>query len=732
MTQEIKVPDFNFMARLYPEVRQALRQRGRVNVPELTVESDRDPFMQLEQDMALIAHHCSCLGDWVARHFMLPTSTYRPGVAALLRVVDEHLAGPTPATVDLVGKLTRAFSVDQAVLVPARSRFSTLPGVDRPAIYFESGASPQGCSRTDQVLVKTCDASAPAPWGAWTVGAAPWAAPAAGDAVYVGHADLLFDALAIALGTAAAGLTAVWEYYGRTETRPDAATWDGTTLTLTIDGLFGSSASMAGAAVMVYCVSTGRRVVVSSSYVGGVNLASTTDTLGQAAPSTAAAGYIVSIEWSPLPGISGAQASLGSISATAVGWDLPQDAARSWTTTTVDGVVGYWVRWRLAAVAGGCVAPVLAAGAVAPGAADFYALVPVTQGYTVDDTLGTSDGSASQAFPLNRTTLVEGTLRALLVGTDDGWIVTEEATDLYAADPSDRLALLEMLPDGSYQVLCGDGTTGAIPPSGDAIVCSYRIGADDDGNVGAGAISRNVSGVAYLTSTANPRPASGWAAAEGSSASGLARVKRVKPAAYRSQGKAINADDCEALVINDFATSDGAKPVARAWGVEEAFGLKTIGLVVVGKGGGVVSSEIPGEIETWFNGADPNDPVRRLLANTEVTCLAFTPVAVSGAVTVTVRRSGAGVEAEVQAILAVELQPLATFEEDGTYRWQPGRYGGKVKVNQVEAIIYEQLSVRRPTEVQVTDLGGGGAVDLSLGLDELPACGVWAVSVVVI
>jgi len=734
MANQIQVPDFNFMPALFPELRAALRRRGRVNAPELTVEDDKDPFMQLEQAAALMGHDAAVLGDWLARHLFLPTSLYRPLVAAQLATIDERLAAASPATADIVAKLTRILTADLAALVPALSRFATVAAPGAPAISFESPATDIGASRTDRLLSAAFDASGGGGAGSYatpSVGADLWpSAAAAGDMLYIGHPDLMFDEAQIALGLAGSGISGCWEYFGGKETLPDAVGVVGPYLTFIINGLLGA-ARRSGAQVTITCLPTGQSVTFASTW-GTQNVISTTEWFGQASPSTSVADYLCSVDWVELPGIGGGNDGLDSTGSSEVTWTLPQTLAHDWQPTTVDDVEGYWVRFRVVTVSGP-VEPQLSAD-IGPGAADFFVRFLGTQGQTIDDTLGTSDGSASQAFPLNRTGFIESTLTALTVGTDDGWSVTEEPTDLYTAAPTEKVALLEMMPDGAYQVLFGDGTHGAIPPVGDAIVASYRIGSDSDGNVGAGAIARNVSGVGHLTDVNNPRAAAGWTVAEGGTAADLERVKRVKPAAMRTRGRAINDGDCVALAINDFYSSAGSRPVARAWCAVEAFGLKTFGLVVIGAGGGTLSAAVLLEINTFFNGTTENDPARHLLANYELTTANFNPLAVSGAVTVTVRRSSAGVEAAVKAILAANLRPLAVYE-DGAYRWEPGRYGGRVAPNQIEAIIAEQLTIRRAVEVEVTDINGGGATAISLAADELPdyaGDASWTVTIVVL
>jgi hypothetical protein len=279
----------------------------------------------------------------------------------------------------------------------------------------------------------------------------------------------------------------------------------------------------------------------------------------------------------------------------------------------------------------------------------------------------------------------------------------------------------------------GDGTHGAVPGAGAVVVGVYRISADDDGNVGAGAVTRNSSGVAYLTDVTNPRRAAGWAAPEGSTEATLEAVKLSKPGALRAMNRAVTPGDCVALVLDAFLTSDGARPIVRAWATEEEYGVKTVGLHVVGAGGGALSATVLGQVDDFFNGADgdENDPDRRLVANHRVMSSNYVERTVGGALTVTIAGSVLGVESAVQAILTDLLDPLAR-ESDGTWEWEPGggTAKGRVSPTKVAGAVWRDLAVGNLRDVEVTDVGGGGPVSLVLAANELPVKGAWVVTVV--
>ena len=64
----IEIPDFDFSGFYYPEILEALIQFKRTNVPELTDESQFEPFIQFLRANALVGHLNNTLVDLVAQH----------------------------------------------------------------------------------------------------------------------------------------------------------------------------------------------------------------------------------------------------------------------------------------------------------------------------------------------------------------------------------------------------------------------------------------------------------------------------------------------------------------------------------------------------------------------------------------------------------------------------------------------------------------------------------------
>ena len=85
---------------------------------------------------------------------------------------------------------------------------------------------------------------------------------------------------------------------------------------------------------------------------------------------------------------------------------------------------------------------------------------------------------------------------------------------LYGSGPQDRVFVVETDDDGSTYVRFGDGTIGALLPSGAQVTADYRTGLGTAGNVGAGTLTSPLTRPKGLRSVTNPLAAGGGADAE--------------------------------------------------------------------------------------------------------------------------------------------------------------------------------------------------------------------------
>ena len=110
--------------------------------------------------------------------------------------------------------------------------------------------------------------------------------------------------------------------------------------------------------------------------------------------------------------------------------------------------------------------------------------------------------------------------------------------DLLGSGAATRDFVVEVETDGTASLRFGDGRQGARPVAGTTFTAFYRIGNGLRGNVGAEAIAHVVTAVAGIDHVRNPMSAAGGVDPET-----LEDVRRFAPEAFRTQERAVTADD---------------------------------------------------------------------------------------------------------------------------------------------------------------------------------------------
>ena len=340
-----------------------------------------------------------------------------------------------------------------------------------------------------------------------------------------------------------------------------------------------------------------------------------------------------------------------------------------------------------------------------------FLLFSVVQGEsTAEDPLASSDGSPNQKFILGQTPLVDGTL-VIEVDEGSGFTQYDEVENFLNSDGAAKVFRKEITADDVTTVFFGDGETGKIPPPGvDNIKASYRIGADQDGNVGARTIIVNLAGISNVSQVFNPRPAAGFAIKAGSDEESLALAKIEGPASLRTLGKAITTPDIETLGESFISPTTGSSPISRSKAIEETFGVKTVELLVVGVGGNILNLTQREEVQDFFNGNKGKKIDGILVTNHEVTLVNFTPRVIDVEVLV----DGGNIESIKNALTAL-INPEAKFDDNITFRWD---FGSKVPTS----IIIAEVHDTDPINVKEVDLIQPAA-DVILGDRELPVIG---------
>jgi hypothetical protein len=721
MPRTLSVPDFDFTGFYYPQLLEALIRYLRDNVPELSNETPSEPAIQIARAWALMGHQSNVLTDLVAHESLFPTCQLRDSLVAHLKLIGYEVAGDVPAVVEMVLQLAKTYT-SAAQVLPDNALFGTRRTADTEPVLFEADNA-VSVSRTDQLTsAKVFDASpvgfvdrtTEANTDSSSFSALP-AVPAPNDCLYVGHDTAMTNRIKVVdVGTAMADITGVWEYYDGDyeDDAPDSVANLGSTLKLVIDSMLDDDGSIeyTGLFVRVTHNASGAYEDLVSQHDGSNNYVETTGFLGQGAPSTDASDYTVGAEWHRLPELDD-DTNAGNTTLEQDGnvdFSLPKDILEDWQPGEVDGVTAFWIRFRVVTLGGSPVGPVI--DRLKWSERDTFVQVDATQGRTrSQDPIASGTGDPDQEVVLGSSPVIPDTVRMWVEGEE--W---EEVENFLNSTSVDQHFTVEIDSDGVATVAFGDGTTGAIPPSGvNNIAAEYRTDAEEDGNVGANTITVNRSGVAGIRKVFNPLPATQWVARRGSTADDRELLKVEGPAWVRTLGRAVSTDDIEYLATH-WQASDGTYPIARAKAIEEGLGPKTVKLVVVGPGGTLVSLTHREALEEYFNGNSETGTAGIMVANQRVYAYNFTPNDIDVQVVLT----GGDVDLVEEALTGF-LSPVATLEDGVTYRWAFGQTVTRSKIT--AAIMAADPDVEDLNLIQP-------AANVPLAADELPSPGTITVS----
>lgn len=788
VTRTIEIPSFAFSGQYYPEILSSLIQYQRINVPEITDESDEEPFQQLLRAYALVGHLNNVLLDVSANESLLPTSRLLESVRGHLALIDVILRQATPASVDMILELSKVFTTP-IELIPQDSQFATVETEESPQVIYETNESfiiepsnvptavynfttglieivDNNFDSGDSVTIRGIEFREGVEWSAgasialslqaladsinnsgatnikdlvyaltdgvskisvirldniiediiiskidnatlnFNVASGEYssnkaglastdntffdlfpATPKKGDLVYIGHTNVMVNALEWLLNIAGSGLEFVLEFYNGNleDAQPDEVTNLGSNLEFDITSLLGED-DRSNTVVRVVLSSSGAQETVVSQYIGGKNIIRTKGLLGQSTVSLDEQDYIIGSNWNEVSDLVDDSNKLtedGKFSFT-----LPQNQNQNWIKKIINSTNGYWLRLRVISVN---VPTNPNVDRILIDSGKQFVLVEATQGQTVaEQPLGSSNGGDNQEFLLTFKPLIEGTL---LLEVDEGsgfqpWNLKE---NFLSSNSASKDYTLDISANDDVIVKFGNGIQGKIPTPGiDNIRALYRIGADIDGNVGARTITVNKSGISFINRVYNPRQANGWSVKEGSTEQDLARLKIEGPATLRTRERGITVPDMEFLATK-FIDSNGSNLVARALGIEETFGVKTVELVVVGFGGALLTEVQREELETFFNGDKTQGIKPVILANHEATVVNYSPKEIDVDATVI----GGNAEEISNAITAL-LNPEATFTDGVTKRW---RFNQAIPLSVINSVIFEvdPVSIKKVT-----------------------------------
>jgi len=723
MARTVQVPDFDFTGFYYAEILEALIQWLRTNVPEVTNEDPAEPAVQLLRAYALIGHLNNVLLDLGAHEALLPTAQLRDSIVQHLALIGFTVAGDVPSVAEVVLTLSKTFTSAYQV-VPDHSLFSTKRISTEEPIIFEANGS-LDISRSDQITKAfVYDTSGPT----WTevttqintdlapVAILP-ATPAPGDAFYIGHDSVLTNRMRASLVSVPMDdVFGVWEYGDNewSDDSPNTIQIVGSQLKIVIDSMLGTDGSIdySGLTVKVVLNATGASETLVSDHDGSHNYILTASYLGQTSPSTTPDTYTVGSLWHRLPGLDD-DTNAGSTTLEQDGdidFLLPKTQDEDWQLEEVNSSTIYWLRFRVVSVGGSPVPATL--DRIYWNRRDNFVQVECTQGQTRNqDPLGSSDGSANQEFQLGASPVIPGTV-AIVVNS----VLWEEVDSFLNSTSVDRHYRVMVDSEGNGTVVFGDGINGQIPPIGvNNVSAEYRTDAELDGNVGSNSIVVNRSGLANVKAVSNPRPASGWVQRRGATEADRELLKLEGPASLRVLERAVSPYDVEYLATH-FVTAAGSRPFKRAKAVEEAAGLKTVSVYLVGSGGAIPTLSDIAELSVYLNGDLNLGTPGVMVANQRAWPSGYNPYLINVTAIVT-----GGSKQTIETALQGLLSPVALLEDGFTYRWA---FGQTVARNKIIATIFAADS--DVTDVNLID----PVSNVPLNVEQLPALGTLSILVI--
>lgn len=150
MAVRTTVPNFEFSGFYYFESLRDILRYLRINVPEITDESDEEPFIQLARAWALAHHYMNVRLDIVANETLLPSARLLESVRSQLKLIDFKLKAATPAQTQVLMEFSSLFTAPSTLIVPRNSQFGTQSTEDTPQIIFEA-VSDNVISQTDRL-----------------------------------------------------------------------------------------------------------------------------------------------------------------------------------------------------------------------------------------------------------------------------------------------------------------------------------------------------------------------------------------------------------------------------------------------------------------------------------------------------------------------------------------------------------------------------------------------------
>ncbi|TMB11274.1 MAG: putative baseplate assembly protein, partial [Deltaproteobacteria bacterium] len=353
--------------------------------------------------------------------------------------------------------------------------------------------------------------------------------------------------------------------------------------------------------------------------------------------------------------------------------------------------------------------------------------VDAINGVTVEEVLGSSDGSIDQSFtlanspilagpqvwvlepdaptPADRKTILSEEGPEAIEPDADGtgtWVRWHEVENVFDSQPGSRHYLCDPI---KGELTFGDGRKGWVPPvARDSIKCEYRLGGGVAGNVGANTLTVLKQSIAFVQNVTNPFAAQGGADPES-----IEEAKRRGTFAIKNRDRAITAEDYESLALA------ASRRVARAKCVQASDGSISLLLVPKAERGNGDARAIPSR-DLIDRVASYIDKRRLITARVNVGKPKLMPVSLELTISLKAGATADRVKADVKEKVKTLLNPLHGGPKGEG--WPFGRAVGKADLYPV---VEGVDGVDRIADLMIIDESRRLRVEmLKLDEDELP------------
>jgi len=329
----------------------------------------------------------------------------------------------------------------------------------------------------------------------------------------------------------------------------------------------------------------------------------------------------------------------------------------------------------------------------------FTGTVLATEGITVYETIGTSDGTAGQEYLLTQSPVIENSLDVYMDEGSGSITVWQWVDHLIEWGAGDRVFTTLADENNVTHVIFGDGVNGKIPVALTAIQAGYRVGGGDIGNVGPGTLTTLDSPVTGVISVTNAQAATG-----GQNAETLDQIRVSAPQSLIALNRAVTLSDYESL-----ATS--VPGIAKANALSAVY--TSVTLYIAPLGGGLDASGSPIYVNSAVKQNVRNYLASRVPAPTTVTLADPTYVQIDVLFNLVVAPQYNQKTVEAAVLTAVS----------NVFDFDDAQFGERVTLGAVYSAINSVIGVGYATITTLARHGGSGVADVQLAANEFPVVG---------